>query len=353
MAASSTSSSDRAPRARTRHRRALLATAAAVAACLALTWPLNAALVRNEFDTSVFGRTTLAAAAAAEGRPLVAILGSSQTQTGIDARRIEDRLAGAASGAARADAPVVVDIATGGLHASVYPHLLRELAARARLDRVVLELGHIAHDQYGGATLVRNFLDDAPVREAFRGTPRGDKLIALWEDEHRFPWLATPRLLRVGYDGLRRTEDPSLERRTRESRGFAPYTTTKDFEDVVRALEHDPAYSSPDLLDASPQKVFVEVARACADVCRERGVPMVVLLQPVNRAVAARIKVVRHFEETAKSETVPALRALGIRVLVPPDRFYESSLYYDHVHLRRDGAEAFTDWLAEELVRQP
>lgn len=344
MTASSTSSSDT-RRARGRARRTCVACAVVVAALLAATAPINAALVEREFATSSLGREATAAAETAAGRPLVAIVGSSQAQTGIDALRVEERLRGAG-------APVVANVAAGGLHASVYPYLVRRLAAQAELDLVVLELGHIAHDQYGGAWTVRNFVEDEAVVDAFAasGTPRARQLLDLRADERRFPWLATSRLLRVVYDGSRR-DDRGVTARMRERRGFQPYGAPKDFDAVVRSLEHDPAYDAPDLVDASPQRVFVAVAKVCAEICRARGVPMVVLLEPVNRDVAARVKVVRHFEATAKSETVPALRALGIETLVPPDRFYASRLYYDHVHFHADGAREFTHWLAGEIER--
>lgn len=343
MSASSTSSSE--PRTRGRTRRALAACALAAALLLVGTKPLNAALVRDEFATSFIGREVAAAADVAGARPLVAIVGTSQTQTGIDARAVEERLRGDGDLCA-------ANVAYGGLHASVYPYLLRRLGERARLDTVVLELGHIAHDQYGGAWSVRSFVEDAVVADAFAasGLPRARELTELCEDERRFPWLATPRLLRVVYDGRRRGDAGALER-MRATRNFTPYGAPKDFDAVVRDLEDDPSYSLPTLRDASPQEVFVAVARTCAEICREQGARMAVLLQPVNRPVAARVKVVRHFERTAREVTLPALAAAGIETLVPPERFYEPSMYYDHVHLHGTGAREFSAWLAEEIRR--
>ena len=99
------------------------------------------------------------------------------------------------------------------------------------------------------------------------------------------------------------------------------------------------------------QRTFVEVAKVCAAEARAAGAKFAVYMHPVNRPVVARVKVVRHFERTAREETIPALRAAGIEVLVPPDAFFEPGLFYDHVHLVKPGAEALSEWLAGEISR--
>ncbi len=314
------------------------------ALCLAATAPLNTALVAREFSASAFGRAVTAAAKVSKGRPLVAVVGSSATESGVEAKLIEAALAGDG-------APVVSDIATGGLHASVAPCLVRRLADETKLDLLVLELGHIAHDQYGGAWIVRNFVTDESVLAGFETTPRGRRLLGQIEDERRFPWLATPRLLRVVLDSSTRESFEKIDRIQEESRGFVPYTTRKDFDQVVAKLRSDPAFADPDLEDACPQHVFTAAAKVCDGIVRSKGARMVVYVHPVNRAVASRVNVIRHFEATARAETIPALQAAGIEVLVPPERFFDSSMYADHAHFHREGAAEFSQWLAGELKR--
>lgn len=314
------------------------------ALCLAATAPLNAVLVDREFRSSAFGRAITAAAKVAKGRPLVAVVGTSATESGVEAKLIEEALAGDG-------APVVSDIATGGLHASVAPYLVRRLVDEVQLDLLVLELGHIAHDQYGGAWTVRNFVTDAPVLAGFETTPRGRRLIGQIADERRFPWLATPRLLRVVLDSSTRESFEKIDRIQEESRGFIPYTYRKDFEEVAAKLQRDPAFADPDLVDECPQHVFTAAAKVCDEIVRSKGARMVVYMHPVNRSIASRVNVIRHFEATSREQTIPALRAAGIEVLVPPDRFFEADLYSDHAHFHREAAAEFSRWLAGELKR--
>lgn len=287
-----------------------------------------------------------AAADAAGTRHLVAFIGTSQTMSAIDALAVERRLD-------VNDDLTVADVAVAGTHVSAYPAMLRALLSRTKPRLVVLELGHIAHDQYGGAWATRNFVTDATVTDALRGCARGSRLASLIDTERRFPWLAIPRTARVVIDaGGRDREAGEIVAQMRDARGFTPYRTVKEPEQLVRTLADDYAGQGDEMTDASPQKCFVATAVLCAKLCGERGVPMIVLMQPVNRGLAPRIPVLRHFEATARNETIPALRAAGIEVIVPPDAFFESSLFYDHVHLHAEGAGKFTAWLGDEIERR-
>lgn len=322
------------------------------AASLAATWPVQSWLASREFAASTIAVTVDAAVNTAGARPLVAFVGTSQTMSALDALALERRLqAGGGAGAASAPTDAVVaDIAVAGTHVSAYPALLRTLLARTKPRLVVIELGHIAHDQYGGAWATRNFVTDGEVTDALRGSARGRELSSLIDSERRFPWLAIPRTARVVIDSSGRDKlTGEIGKRMRDARGFAPYTTVKEPELLVRTLQDDYDAQLDGMVDASPQRCFVATATLCASICKERGVPMAVLVQPVNRTLAPRVPVLRHFEETARGETIPALRAAGIDVIVPPDAFFESPLFYDHVHLHAQGAAKFTEWVGGEL----
>jgi hypothetical protein len=330
----------------TRHRVALAVLAAAVAAFLAASPFALRALVEREFRLGAYGTALAESRRLAAGRPLFALLGTSQTRRAVDPLRIE-----AAFGGGGAGAPFAVNLGVDGLHCSVYPYLVRRMLAEGPVDSVVLELGHVAHDQYGGAFKVRDYLEDAEVRAAFEGTSRGEALLAAWREENLRPWNGIVRAGRIVFEqSVRGPQSEFSGPRFEASRGWSPEPGRKDPARVLADLERAEREQAIGTTDESRQRVFPVVARLCAEECRRRGVPMIVLLQPVNRELAPHVWNLRHFEATALRDTVPALRADGIDVLVPPDRFFEADRFSDAVHLQSDAAAGFSDWLAGELA---
>lgn len=309
---------------------------------VAATYPLRDALVEREFRESEFGLHVEAARVAAGDRAILAVLGTSQTERSVDPAVLERT-----AFEDPAKAPCVFNFGVDGLHASVHPFALRRVLAAQRIAGVVMELGHVDHDQYGGAWIVRDFLEDDAVGEAFRGNDRGRRLMRDHDRERKMPWSYVPQLLRRLHDESRRRSEGEL-RELVATRGFRPLGEKKDPDRTVRDLNEIVARET-DYVDASPQRTFVASAGICARLCAERGVPFAVFLHPVNRTLAPRITILRHFEEEARGTTIPALRALGIDVLVPPDEFFDDSLYSDHVHLTAAAAPRFSAWLGGAL----
>ena len=314
-------------------------------AALGASWPLHAMLTGQDFAESEFGRRETIAREVAEGRPLLPLLGSSQTRRSLDPRVVEESVFTAAS-----PRPSVFNMGADGLHPSAYPYALRRMFAQGRVAGVVMELGHVVQDQYGGAWTVRGVVEDDSVREAFKLCARGRRLMETADAERWAPWNVVPRLLRTIHDRRSRTAiDIASDATLRRSHGFDPVTERKDPEKLIQTLDDVYANESADIVDASPQHTFVAVARIVADLCREHRVPFAILMQPVNRELAPRVAVLRHFEETARGETIPALRAMSIPVLVPPDEFFGAENFTDHVHLQAGVAVAFSEWFAGAL----
>ncbi|MCE9638219.1 MAG: hypothetical protein K8T90_21155 [Planctomycetes bacterium] len=324
----------------------MAAFAAAIAILLAATIPVNAYLIERFYESSKVGLAARAATDLAGSRPMVAVVGSSQTGTGVQALRIEQRLA------RDGDGPFVATLAAAGFHASAFPFVVRRLLAGGGTDTVLIELGHVAQDQYQGAWLVRSFIEDDGVRRAFLDCTRGRALAAQIDSERIAPWTYTPELIRSVIDDSFRDATPAVMRaRMTTSRGFGAHTRTANRETLVALLNAEFLKETGGLIDASPQAVFVASASACAAICRERGVRFAVFIAPINQSVAARVPVMRHFRRESETVTVPALRAIGIEVLVPPDTLWDDALFNDHGHYNAEGAGKFTDWLGEEIAR--
>jgi hypothetical protein len=264
----------------------------------------------------------------------------------VDPFAVERRLA--AEGGAP---PCVVNLGVDGVHAAFAPSVVRRLLRRAEVDTVVLELGHISNDQYRGLGALRDLLSDAEVRDALRGTPRGARIVEAWREERLRPWQGAARRLRLVADlraRVARSEFGTLPMTSR--RGWGPTDHRKSREVVLAAAAEIDGVGEDRVLDACPQEAFLAAARICAAECARRGSGFAVLLQPVNRDLAPEIRVLRHFERTARERTLPALRAEGIPVLDPPDRFWEAARFCDHVHLHRSAAVEFSEWVAERTA---
>ena len=348
MRASSTSSSDAPARRRrslSRPRTAIASAALTTAAFLAALPFAHTALVDEALSFLDMGIAADSAISLCGKRPLLAFVGSSQTRRSVDALTVERRLFGEDPAA-----PFVANLGVDGVHGCMGPALLRRLGAHAALDMVVLELGHVSNDQYRGVYGLRDYLEDETVRRAFLGTPRGVRFVELWEEEHLRPWNGVARTGRMVVDQRARLIHSEFRRESMErSRGWSPTDVRKSREQVLAAAVTENPSADP-VLDASPQEAFLAAARICAEECAQRNARFAVLVQPVNRDLAAELRVLRHFERTARERTVPALTAAGIDVLLPPDRFWQADRFSDHVHLHRDAVGEFTSWVAERLA---
>lgn len=348
MPSSSTSSSDprgaRRDRTRPRTRCAALAALFAFAATAALAFPAHDAAVAESYRVSWFHDLSGAARRAAHGRPLLALIGTSQTRRGLDPERVEQALGAGATG------PFVFNLGMDGTHPCAYPYFVRRLLDSGPVDTIVLELGWIGHDQYQGIRFVRRYVEDAEVRDALSGNPVGANYMA---PNREAVWLPLARLgpaLRDAFDATRRHGSivaGTAERARR--RGFTPATHRKNPREMLDELLEQFERNPEAMEDRYVCDGLLASVQVTARICRERGVRLVCLVPPVNRDEAPFVPILKHFESAMTDRVLPALRARGIAVLVSPDAYFEADRFSDHVHLHQDAAGPFSDWLGAEL----
>lgn len=344
---SSSSSPDRGRDVERRHWLVLgLVVAAVVLANLVAGWGLGH-VAELRFERSRMAVALDRAVSGAADRELLVVIGTSQVRRAVDPELLDESLAEDA-----AQAVYSYNLGIDGFHFGGLPYALRRGLPEARPRAVVLGLGHIQHDQYAGARYIDYLIEDASVREAFRETGHGARHTRLIHTATWFPLVVCgPWLRETWNDGNRRERHGGSAGRSQRHRGFGPVTHRKtEYAGDLRVPSESDYWDSA--LPDSPHEVTIEAIRLAAEICREAGVPLIVVKMPVNREIAPHIRFLRHWEDRLERDTLPRIRALGVPVLEPPERFFEAELYSDHVHLHASAAPDFTRWLADALAEE-
>jgi hypothetical protein len=274
----------------------------------------------------------------------LALIGTSQTRRSLDPERVLAALGD------EPHAPFAFNLGMDGIHPCAYPYFVRRLLDDGAVDTIVLELAWIGHDQYQGIRFVRRYVEDTEVRDALG---RNAVAAAYLRPVDRAAWFPLGGLgaeCRNAFDNASRhaaIRDGTAARAQRG--GWSPVTHRKDAGELVVELNELYAENPDAIEDRFASDGLLAALLLSARICEERGVRLVCLEPPVNRAIAPDVPILRHFEQALRDDVIPVLRARGTAVLVPPDRFFEPQWFSDHVHLHADAAADFSIWLGTEL----
>jgi hypothetical protein len=267
-----------------------------------------------------------------ESRPVrMALVGSSRIWAALDAPRVSEALYG------RPDAVVNLGTTWAGRDRDYF--VARELVENLpTLEVLVLEAGRGERDQ-----VHRYFHRLAPLADSFAdplirpSTPlRGRRG---WQRRINF-WVSISLGNTVaGYAQL-------LERLTivldNWSAADSYWEQTGGSLRDRRVMELEPGRSRRHFYKVDPRKRGAHYIARIAELCRDRGVELVVVEVPIFR------------EGTLGGKYRAYLEDLGFSVLSIEDRreLFVQTYWFDRRHLNIHGSELFSDWFVRELERQ-
>lgn len=282
--------------------------------------------------------------AAAPGRPLVLVLGSSRVQMGLRA------------GSLGAESALVFNFGLSGAGPLAEALCLRRLLAEGvRPDLLVLEVLPPALSQPGDHPIEEEWLDGARLRwgeAAFLARYHGDPQRSLrqWAKGRGLPcvWHAGNLRSAVAPGAGGSESGPAYTLSAMDPHGWLPYCA----EDVTPERRRRLA----DFARIQYASAFGEFrlaerpARALADVlarCRREGIPVALLVMPEGPAFRA------HYTPSMRAGIDAHLRALGERWDVPlidARDWLDEDAFWDSHHLLPRGATAFTERFEREAL---
>ena len=294
------------------------------------------------YENGWFHLLTERAAADADGKPLTVLVGTSQSKRGLDPRTVE---------AVLDDGSFVTNVGIDGTPVSGYPYFVRRLLARQKVAAVVVELSWLSHDQFQGMRFVRPFIEAPAVRQAIERNSVGYRYLEPTRHGDWVPLTDVGRQVRNAFDAYKRS--PGLRESVAERaplRGWTPVAVRHSRERVVKEREASLKQQPKDFVDDFIPHGMIAAIAELAAVCREADVPLVCFVLPVNRELAPDVPVLRHFEARMNNDVLPALKELGVPVVMPPDHLFQPEFYTDHVHLHADAVESVSRWLAGAIA---